>query len=189
MYRPFAQDTDHWLTFAAHTTGAIGGLPEAARRAVAGVDSDLAVYQLGSAQAIGELFNANLYLIEHMLTIAAVLGLLLALVGIYGVIAHLAIQRTREIGVRIALGARPGAVLWLVLSDGIRLGLVGTGIGLVLAFGLSRGLAAAVPGIPGNDAALMFGLAALLVVATLLACLVPALRSTHVNPVEALRVE
>ncbi len=189
MYRPFAQDTDHWLTFAAHTTGAIGGLPEAARRAVAGVDSDLAVYQLGSAQAIGELFNANLYLIEHMLTIAAVLGLLLALVGIYGVIANLAIQRTREIGVRIALGARPGAVLWLVLSDGIRLGLVGTGIGLVLAFGLSRGLAAAVPGVPGNDAALMFGLAALLVVATLLACLVPALRSTHVNPVEALRVE
>jgi predicted permease len=189
MYRPFAQDTDHWLTFTVHTTGAIGGLPEEARRAVGGVDSDLAVYQLGSAQAIGDQYNANLYLIEHMLTIAAVLGLLLALVGIYGVIANLAVQRTQEIGVRMALGAGTGAVLWLVMRDGVRLGFVGTGIGLVLAFGLSRGLSAVIPGVPGSDNALMVGLAALLVAATLLACLVPALRSTHVDPVEALRAE
>jgi len=189
MYRPFAQDTDHWLTFTVHVPGAIGGLPEAARRAVAGVDSDLAVYQLGSVQTIGDLFNSNLYLIEHMLTIAAVLGLLLALVGIYGVIANLAVQRTQEIGVRIALGAGTGAVLWLVLRDGVRLGFVGTGIGLVLAYGLSRGLTAVMPGIPGNDNAVMLGLAALLVAATLLACLIPALRATHVDPVEALRAE
>jgi predicted lysophospholipase L1 biosynthesis ABC-type transport system permease subunit len=189
MYRPFAQDTDHWLTFTVHVPGAIGGLPEAARRAIAGVDTDLAVYQLGSVQTIGDQFNANLYLIEHMLTIAAVLGLLLALVGIYGVIANLAVQRTQEIGVRMALGAGTGAVLWLVLSDGVRLGLVGTCIGLVLSFGLSRGLAAVTPGIPGGDSAMIFGLAALLVVATLLACLVPALRATHVDPVEALRAE
>jgi len=189
MYRPFAQDTDHWLTFTVHVPGAIGGLPEAARRAIAGVDSDLAVYQLGSVQTIGDLFNANLYLIEHMLTIAAVLGLLLALVGIYGVIANLAVQRTQEIGVRIALGAGTGAVLWLVLRDGVRLGLVGTGIGLVLAYGLSRGLTAVMPGIPGNDSAMIVGLAALLVAATTLACLVPAFRATHVDPVEALRAE
>jgi len=189
MYRPFAQDTDHWLAFAVHARGATGGLPEAAHRAIAGVDADLAVYQLGTADSINDSFFANLYLVEHMLTIAAVLGLLLALVGIYGVIANLAVQRTQEIGIRIALGAGAGAVIWLVLRDGVRLGLIGTAIGLVLALGLNRGLDAVIPGIPGGDTAVVLGLAVLLVAATLLACLLPALRSTHVDPVEALRAE
>jgi predicted permease len=189
VYRPFVQDIDHWLSFTVHTRGSTAGLPEAARRVVAGFDPDLAVYQLGTADSLMEKFTANMYLIQHMLTIAAALGLLLALVGIYGVIANLAVQRTQEIGVRMALGAGTGDVLWFVLRDGVRLAVMGTAAGLFLAFGLTKALGAALPGIYGQDYGTMLGLAALLVVAALVACWVPALRATHVNPVEALRAE
>jgi hypothetical protein len=168
---------------------ATAGLPEAARRVVARFDPDLAVYQLGTADSMMEKFSANFFLIEHLLMIAAGFGLLLALVGIYGVIANLAVQRTQEIGVRMALGAGTGDVLWLVLRDGVRLAVIGTAIGLVLAFGLTRALSAAIQGVYGQDLVVMLGLAAMLVIATLVASWVPAIRATHVNPVEALRAE
>jgi predicted permease len=189
VYRPFAQDTDHWLSFTVHARGSTAGLPEAARRVVARFDPDLAVYQLGTADSMMEKFSANFFLIEHLLMIAAGFGLLLALVGIYGVIANLAVQRTQEIGVRMALGAGTGDVLWLVLRDGVRLAVIGTAIGLVLAFGLTRALSAAIQGVYGQDLVVMLGLAAMLVIATLVASWVPAIRATHVNPVEALRAE
>jgi predicted permease len=189
IYRPIAQDPDHWLTFTLHSKGVPAGLADAARRAVARVDPDLAVYSLGTVDLFTERSVANDVLVRNLLTIAAVLGLFLALVGIYGVIANLAVQRTQEIGIRMALGARTGSVIWLVLRDGARLAGIGTAIGLVLAFWLSRGLSLAMPEIPGHDPAIMIGLAGLLVVATLFACCLPALRATRVNPVDALRAE
>jgi len=189
IYRPFTQDPDRWLTFTLHSKGAPAGLPEAARRAFARVDPDLAVYQLGTVDLFIERAGSNDVLARNLLIIAAMLGLFLALVGIYGVIATLAVQRTQEIGIRMALGARTGSVLWLVMRDGVRLGAIGTAIGLVLALWLSRGLSLALPEIPGHDPAIIIGLAALLVVATLFACWMPALRATHVDPVEALRAE
>jgi ABC-type antimicrobial peptide transport system permease subunit len=89
----------------------------------------------------------------------------------------------------MALGAGTGDVLWLVLRDGVRLAVIGTAIGLVLAFGLTRALSAAIQGVYGQDLVVMLGLAAMLVIATLVASWVPAIRATHVNPVEALRAE
>ena len=188
-YRPFAQDTDHWLSFVILCRGAPSGLTDDARRAVSRVDSDLAVYLLGTVDSLIEQGGANFTLVEQLLTIAALLGLLLAVVGIYGVIANLAVQRTQEIGVRMALGARTGTVLWLILKEGVLLAAAGTAIGLGLAFLLMRGLSLALPAIPGQDVPVVLGLGAILIAAALLACCVPALRATHVNPVDALRSE
>jgi predicted lysophospholipase L1 biosynthesis ABC-type transport system permease subunit len=187
MYRPFDQEPDHWLALTYHTTGAAAGLVEETRRVVAQADPDLAVYGLGTVDSLVEKAAANIYLVGDLLTIAALLGLLLALVGIYGVVANLAAQRTQEIGIRMALGAQTRAVLWMILRNGARLAAVGVSIGLLLAFGLNHALTLAMPGIPGSSPPLIFALAVLLVGATLLACWVPARRATRVNPVDALR--
>jgi len=124
-----------------------------------------------------------------LLEIAALLGLFLALLGIYGVVANLAIQRTQEIGIRMAMGAQNSSILWLILRNGLSLAAMGTGIGLVLAFALTRGLRAAIPEIPGQDPLLVGILAVLLVAATLLACWLPARRATRIDPIVALRDE
>lgn len=189
VYRPFAQDPEHWLAFALHSVGDPGALAQAARLAVAKVDPDLAVYDLGTVASQLGRAQTNMVLVVQILSIAAVLGLLLALIGIYGVVANLAVQRTQEIGIRMALGAQPAAVLWLILRNGARLAAIGTGIGLVLAFALSRVLSLAMPFIDGSDPLLIVTMAVLLAAATLLACWLPALRATRVNPVEALRAD
>ncbi|HEY5079683.1 MAG TPA: FtsX-like permease family protein, partial [Opitutaceae bacterium] len=189
VYRPMTQDPEHWLAFALHGMGDPAALARAARIAVAKVDPDLAVYSLGTvASQLGEA-QTNIVLVVQILSIAAVLGLFLALIGIYGVVANLAAQRTQEIGIRMALGAQPSAVLWLILRNGARLAAIGTGIGLVLAFALGRVLSLSLPFIDGKDPLLIVTMAAMLVAATLLACLLPALRATRVNPVEALRAD
>ncbi len=188
-YHPMSQDPEHWLTFAARYSGQPGAVIDDARHAVARVDADLAVYNAGTVESTLAQSAANIVLVGQLMSIAAALGLLLALVGIYGVVANLAVQRTQEIGIRMALGAESFSVLWLVLRNGARLAAVGTGIGLVLAFALSRGLELALPGFDGQDPLLIVAMAALLVVATLFACWLPARRATRVNPVEALRAE
>jgi putative ABC transport system permease protein len=186
---PETQDPEHWLTFVLHSNASSASVVEAARKAVMSVDSDLAVFNLGTADAAVEQSGANMVLIGHLLAIAAALGLFLSLVGIYGVVANLAVQRTHEIGIRMALGANAGTVLWLILRNGGRLAALGTGIGLALAFAISHGLGLMEPDIPGKDPALIVEMAVLLVAATLLACWLPAFRATRVNPVEALRAE
>jgi putative ABC transport system permease protein len=189
MYRPFTQDPEHWLTLSVHSVGPVENLAETVRLTVARVDPDLAVYGLSTAHDSIEKAGKNMSLVGQLLSFAAALGLLLSLVGIYGVIANLALQRTQEIGIRMALGAEAAAVLWLILRNGVKLAAVGTGIGLVMAFLLTWGLQKGMPFIPGRDPALVLGLAALLVAATLFACWLPAQRATRVNPVEALRAE
>jgi putative ABC transport system permease protein len=188
-YRPIEQDPEHWLAFTLHAKGRVESLADDARKAVAKVDPDLAVYNLLTVDDSIEKSSANMYVVEGMLTIAAGLGLLLALVGIYGVVANLAVQRTQEIGIRMALGAQSRSVLWLILKNGAWLASLGTAIGLILAFALSKGLTLAMPEIEGQDSIMILTLAVLLAGATLLACWLPALRATRVNPVEALRAE
>ena len=188
-YRPLTQDTEHWLTFTLRSQDRVGNLADDARKAAAQVDPDLAIYNLSTVDSAIEKAAANRFIVKDMLSVAAGLGLLLALVGIYGVVANLAVQRTHEIGIRMALGAQSRSVLWLILRNGTWLAALGTGIGLVLAFALSRGLSVVMPEIEGQDSLVILILAALLAGATLLACWLPALRATRVNPVEALRAD
>ena len=115
------------------------------------------------------------------------LALLLAVIGLFGVLSHSVRERTREIGVRLALGANTRDVYWMVLRKGLILVLLGVGIGLLTASGLTRFLSAMLFGVSALDWR-SFGMAAVLLLAAgAAAALLPALRATHIQPVEALR--
>ena len=124
-----------------------------------------------------------------LLIVFAGLTLILAAVGIYGVMSYAVNQRTQEIGIRIALGARPADVLKLVVKGGIVLAVTGVGIGVLIAFGLTRLMEAVLFGVKPTDA-LTFALGSLALVAVAaLACYFPARRATKVNPITAMRDE
>jgi len=119
----------------------------------------------------------------------AILALLMASLGLYGVISYLVERRTRELGIRIALGAQRRNVLRLVLSDGLKMAVAGVAAGLLAAFGLTRLLTGMVYGVSATDPATFAAIAILLIVVALLASYLPARRATRVDPLTALRYE
>jgi len=124
-----------------------------------------------------------------LLLIFGLLALVLAVAGLYGVIAYRVAQRTREIGVRIAIGARPGKIYGLILSQGLRITLLGVGIGLVASLGLTRLLASFLFGVSPEDPLTFAGTGLLWVCVAVVACYVPARRAASIDPVKALRYE
>jgi ABC-type antimicrobial peptide transport system permease subunit len=118
-----------------------------------------------------------------------VVGLLLATVGLYGIIAYSAAQRTREIGVRLALGAQRHDVLTLIVNEGLRLALIGVGCGLLLAAGATRVIAGLLFSVSPVDFATFACTSALLVAVALIACYLPARRAAGTDPALALRAD
>jgi putative ABC transport system permease protein len=117
------------------------------------------------------------------------MGLVLAVVGVYGVVAFAASQRTREIGIRMALGASRGQVLQLALRQGIWTVLAGAGLGLLGAFGLSHGVANLLMGVSATDPLTFVTATVLLITVALCACYIPARRAMKLDPMVALRYE
>jgi len=164
-----------------------GSLAAAARREVKALDPELPVTQLEPMEAVVARSIAGPRFLMSLLLAFAAIALLLAAVGIYGVTAYAVSQRTRELGIRMALGADARNVRGLVLRDGLRLALTGLGLGLCAALALTRLLRGLLFEIPPTDLATHAGVAVVLLAAALAACWIPARRASRLDPLKALR--
>lgn len=159
------------------------------REQIAALDPNMAVFNTGTMQ---EHVNKALLLPRLsalLLGLFGAVGLTLAAVGLYGVMSYSVRRRTREVGIRIALGARPGAVLGMVLRQGLTLTVTGLAIGLGAALALGRFTASALYGVSGTDAATFAAVSAVLIAAAVAAIVVPARRAARIEPTTALRCE
>jgi putative ABC transport system permease protein len=188
-YFPFLQ-----LPFAGMVVTIKGAMePEqmiaAARQQVRSIDPNQPIYDIRTMAQIRSESIAPERLNLTLLGIFAAVALVLALVGLYGVMSYSVTERTHEMGIRMALGAQTGDVLKLVVGQGMKLAVSGVAVGLVGAFALTRLMARLLFGVSATDLSTFTGVAVLLVMVALLACYVPARRATRVDPMVALRYE
>ncbi len=186
-FRPLTQEAVPFVNVTVRTSGAPDALAQPIRQAIAGLDPTLALHRLRNASSLVDEGLSNVSLLGTLLGSFAALGLALAAIGIYGVTSYSVVQRTSELGIRMALGAKARDVLWLILSTGAGVIVLGALIGSVGAVAVSRLLAATIPTLPSRDPAALVALILFLVVVGLVACFVPAGRATRVDPLVALR--
>ena len=159
------------------------------KQAIAQLDGTLPAFEATPVRDAVNLYLANLTLLAWILFGFAALGLILAALGIYGLFAGFVVQRTREIGVRVALGARREQIIWLVLGKGLRVALVGAAIGLAGAYVVIRVLTATASELPAYDPLAVVVLTVALVAVGAFASWMPARRAAAVDPMTALRSE
>jgi putative ABC transport system permease protein len=189
VYLPYAQRPMPFSTVVLRTSADPAGYVNQARRVVQSIDPDQPIANPRTmeeliAQSVGQRRLSML-----LLSVFSGLALVLASVGIYGLMSYSVAQRSRELGVRIALGAARSDVLRLVLRQGMRLALIGIGVGVGAAFALTRVIASQLYGVKATDPATFATVALLLAVTALAANLVPAVRATRVDPAVVLRDE
>jgi predicted permease len=186
-FRPLMQTPVSFVNVTVRTAGAPDDLAQPMRRALADIDPALALHRVRTARGLVNDGLGSVSLLGTLLGSFAALGLALAAIGIYGVTSYSVVQRTSELGIRMALGARSRDVLWLILSTGAGVIALGALIGSAGAIAVARLLAATIPTLPTRDPAALAALIAFLVVIALVACFVPAGRATRVDPLVALR--
>jgi putative ABC transport system permease protein len=189
VYVPQLQRPSSSMTVVVRTTPDPRSLSAAVRSQVFEVDKDQPVSRVRVMEQVVSASVASRRLSMTLLAGFAVVALALAAVGLYGVMSYVVTQRTHEIGVRMALGARVGDVLGLVLKQGMFLVLIGVGAGLVTAVAATRLIASLLYGVSPTDLATFVVIALLLTAVALLACYLPARRATKVDPMVALRYE
>ncbi|HEX6728796.1 MAG TPA: ABC transporter permease [Pyrinomonadaceae bacterium] len=189
MFLPHSQFPTGAINLVVRTVGDPLALAPVVREHVRLQDREIPVSHVGTMQQVLATSVAQQRFSMLLMGLFAGLALILALVGIYGVMAYLVTQRSHEIGIRLALGASATDVLRLILRTGLNLTFVGVGIGLVGAWILTRFMSSLLFGVTATDASTYAGVSILLVVVSLLACYVPARRATKVDPLTALRYE
>jgi predicted permease len=189
LYVPYTQDSPSSVVFAVRAEGDPMRLAPAVREAMQRIDRDLPLVSLRTIDDIAANSVAQPRFRAALIGAFAVLALVLALIGIYGVLAYAVGQRTREFGIRMALGARTPDVLRLVLGDGLRITLAGVAMGLGAAAGLTGYLRTMLWGVKPLDPVTFVAVPAVLLIAGLAACYIPARRATKVDPLVALRYE
>ena len=193
LYVPHAQSGDNFMTLVVRTAGDPEQMTATVRREVLALDKDQPVFDVKTMEQRISEQSALKRLLTWLLGVMASVALVLAAIGIYGVIAYAVAQRTHEIGIRMALGARAGDILRLVLRQGMLMAVVGIALGLAgtvaLMVYLSKVMTKFLFTVSGTDPATYAGVALLLAAVALLACVIPARRAMRVEPMAALRYE
>ena len=188
-YLPLTQNYSPAAIILVRTSGRPEAVISSVRSQVQQLDSNLA---LTNVQTIGEVIDQGLWAPRMGAALLAVFGglaLILAIIGVYGVLSYSVNQQTREIGIRMAMGAQTGRVLRLVVGQGMRLACAGLILGLLVAFAAMRVLGSLLFGVSSHDPLTFVGVSLVLALAAVLACYIPARRATKVDPIIALRYE
>jgi predicted permease len=189
VFLPHEQSPSQSMTLVVHSRGEIGALAARVRSVVQAADPDLPLIDVRSMREHLRVSMWDQRLYTLMLSLFSAVALLLAAVGIYGVMAYSVAQRTQEIGIRMALGAAGDAVVRMVVGQALRLTLIGAAIGLVGAFALTRLMASLLYQVRPDDPPTYLTVAVVLAGTALLAAWLPAWRATRVDPMVALRSE
>ncbi|HEY2626491.1 MAG TPA: ABC transporter permease, partial [Candidatus Udaeobacter sp.] len=189
VYRPLNELTDTGITLFVHTTGAPGVMLSEIRRIVRSVDVHIPITYEKTIREHMAIALWPSWMGAMLLGSLGLLAFILASMGVYGVMAYSVSQRTRELGIRMALGAQTGQVIQLVLRQGMFLAAIGLGFGLIAAFGSTRLAGSLLYGVNPSDPFIFVGVTSLLASAALAACYFPARRALKINPVVALRTE
>jgi putative ABC transport system permease protein len=177
------------LTLFLRSTMGSAALEHSIRDAIASIDPSLPVFDARLMMDRVQESWGSQRLLTFLFSIFAGLALVLATIGLYGLLAYTTLKRVREIGIRLALGARPAQIRTLILSHGLQLLLIGSVIGVVAAYALSRVLQSVLFDVNGLDPRIYLGVGALLFAATLFASWIPARRASRVDPIVAFRAE
>ena len=188
-YEPYLQHPFSSVTFVVRTEGSPTPLVGAIRSQVLGLDKEQPVSRIRTLDQIIAGSVEQQQFLMLLLGVLAAIALILAAVGLYGVMSYAVNQRTHEIGIRMALGANTGSVLRLIVGQGMMLALIGVAIGLAGAFAATRLMSKLVFSISTTDPLTFVGISGLLAGVALVACLAPAHRATQVDPMDALRHE
>ena len=189
LYFPYRQSPPTNLAFVLRTSVEPSALASAIRSAMREVEPTLPIFAIRTMDELFDSTVSNQRLMLILLSVFSGIALLLAAIGLYGVLSYIVGQRTREVGIRMALGAPAAAVRQLVLGQGLRLALAGLGVGLLASFAVSRLLNSVLYEVSPHDPLSFAAVVAVLVLLGLLACWLPARRATRVDPVTALRAE
>jgi putative ABC transport system permease protein len=189
LYQPFLMNYRHAMNLLVRTEGEPQSIVPAVRNIVAALDPRLPVFNVRTLDEQVRAATAQERAVATLTSLFGALALLLAAIGIYGMMAYTITQRTREIGLRMALGAQRADVLRLVVRQGMLLVLIGVAIGMAASFALMRLLDSLLFGVSATDPLTFAGSSLLLVVAAMMACWIPALCATKVDPLTALRHE
>jgi putative ABC transport system permease protein len=189
IYLPQAQSPDVFATLIVRVQGNPMAFSSSLRSAVWAVDKDQPVWKIRTEESLLDVSVGPRRFLMLLLQIFSGLSLVLATIGIYGVISYSTSRRIQEIGVRVALGAQKQDILRLVLGEGLWIAACGVGVGAIAALGLSHFLASQLYGVSASDPATFAAVAVLLAVVSLVACYVPARRAMRVDPMIALHYE
>ena len=189
LFLPHAQNYEGQMTLIARTTGQPENLGDAIRQEVASLDSEIPVSGVKTMPVFLDRILSGPKSIAALAGLFGVIASLMAAVGLYGVMSYAVARRSRELGIRMALGARAGDVLWLVLKDGLILVGLGVAVGLAASTAASRLLSSFLYSTSPTDAGTFAVISLLLAATALLACFIPARRATNVDPMIALRYE
>jgi predicted permease len=189
MYFPYHRGAPGGVSFVLRTQQDPAALGSLIRSTMRELEPTLPIFALRTMDELFEQSVTNERVMLRLLAVFAGIALLLAAIGLYGVLSYIVAQRTREVGVRMALGATPGAVRSLMLKQGLRFALIGLGVGVIAALGLGKLMSSVLYGVSPFDPLNLAAVATVLLAIGLFASWLPAHRATRINPTDALRTE